>query len=154
MHSHRHDGPFRIGRRQLLARAGSSALAISAGALGVASLAAAGNDDDDDDDLRRAKPAPLPIPGGVDARPIGFIHWFLPGPEDRVTPFLEIPGFGLDVEPSLMTDYKGFTAFAVLAGQAKGSDGNTYNVEFDLRVMDGRYRAEDGSRQRGTFGFF
>ena len=61
---------------------------------------------------------------------------------------------GLDVEPSTMTNFKGFTAFAVLAGQAEGSDGKTYNVESDLRVMEGEYVAEDGSRQQGTFVFF
>ena len=61
---------------------------------------------------------------------------------------------GLDVEPSTMTNLKGFTAFAVVAGQAEGSDGKTYNVESDLRVMEGEYIAEDGFRQRGTFAFF
>ncbi len=50
--------------------------------------------------------------------------------------------------------FQGFTAFAVLSGQATGSDGKTYNVEFDVRVMEGEYIAEDGSHQRGTFGFF
>jgi hypothetical protein len=70
------------------------------------------------------------------------------------TPFFRIPGMGLDVEPSTMTNFKGFTVFAVLAGQAEGSDGKTYDVEFDLRVMEGEYIAEDGSHQRGTFAFF
>ena len=53
-----------------------------------------------------------------------------------------------------MTNFKGFTAFAILSGQAEGSDGKTYNVEFDLRVMEGEYIAEDGSHQQGTFAFF
>jgi hypothetical protein len=70
-----------------------------------------------------------------------------------VTPFARLPGGGLDVEPSPLTNFKGFTVFAVLSGQAEGSDGKTYNVEFDLRVMEGEYIAEDGSHQRGTFGF-
>jgi hypothetical protein len=61
---------------------------------------------------------------------------------------------GLDVEPSTLTNFQGFTAFAVLAGQATGSDGKTYNVECDVRVMEGEYVAEDGSHQQGTFGFF
>jgi hypothetical protein len=61
---------------------------------------------------------------------------------------------GLDVEPSTMTNFKGFTASTVLGGQAEGSDGKTYNVESDLRVMAGEYVAEDGSRQQGTFAFF
>jgi hypothetical protein len=53
-----------------------------------------------------------------------------------------------------MTNRKGFTAFAILAGHAEGSDGKTYNIEVDLRVMAGEYVAEDGSRQQGTFAFF
>ena len=43
---------------------------------------------------------------------------------------------------------------AVLAGQAEGSEGKTSNVEFDVRVMEGEYIADDGSRQRGAFEFF
>jgi hypothetical protein len=94
--------------------------------------------------LQQALPAPLPIPGGEDAPPVGFIHWFLPGPQ----------GMGLDVEPSLITNFKGFTAFTLLDGQAEGSDGKTYDVHSDLRVMQGEYVAEDGSRHQGTFAFF
>jgi hypothetical protein len=105
-------------------------------------------------ELRQALPAPSPIPGGFDAPPVGFVHAFLPGPEDAVTPFFGLRGMGLDVEPSLITDFAGFTAFAVVAGQAEGSDGKTYNVESDLRVMEGSYVAEDGSLQQGTLAFF
>jgi hypothetical protein len=86
--------------------------------------------------------------------PVGFLHIFLPGPEDRVTPFNNLSGEGLDVEPNTITNFKGFIASAILSGQAEGSDGKTYNVEFDLRVMEGEYIAEDGSHQRGAFGFF
>jgi hypothetical protein len=99
-------------------------------------------------ELQRALPAPLPIPGG------GAAHIFLPGPEDAVTPFFGDRGMGLDVEPSTMTNFKGFTTFMVVAGHAEGSDGKTYNVESDLRVMAGEYVAEDGSRHQGTFAFF
>jgi hypothetical protein len=60
---------------------------------------------------------------------------------------------GLDVEPSTLTDFRGFTAFAVLAGEAKASDGRTYACEFDVRVMEGDYIATDGSRQSGAFAF-
>jgi hypothetical protein len=98
--------------------------------------------------LQQALPAPLPIPGGARA------HVFLPGPEGATTPVVGIPGLGLDVEPSTMTNRDGFTAFAILAGHAEGSDGKTYNIEVDLRVMAGAYVAEDGSRHQGTFAFF
>lgn len=136
--------PRRIGRRLLLVGTGAAAAIVGAvGAVGQVKPASA-------TELRRAKPAPLPIPGGVEAGP----HIFLPGPEDARTPFFGSPGQGLDVEPSTMTNFKGFTVFAVLAGQAEGSDGKTYDVEFDLRVMEGEYIAEDGSHQQGTFAFF
>ena len=100
--------------------------------------------------LRRALPALLPIPGSGFEGP----HAFLPGPEGSTTPFSGLPGMGLDIEPSTMTDFNGFTAFAIVAGQAEGSDGKTYNVESDLRVMAGEYVVEDGSRHQGTFAFF
>ncbi len=105
-------------------------------------------------ELQRALPAPLPIPGGVDAPPVGFIHIFTPGPEGTATPYLGLPGEGLDVEPSTMTNYQGFTAYAVLSGQAEDRAGNSYNVEVDLRVMEGEYIAEDGSNQYGVFALF
>jgi hypothetical protein len=95
--------------------------------------------------LRRALPAPLPIPGGEDVGPpLGFIHEFVPGPQRM----------GLDVEPSLITNFMGFTALTLLAGQAEGSDGKTYDVRSELRVMQGEYVVEDGSHHQGTFAFF
>ena len=146
---HQDGAPRRIGRRLLLVGTGAAAAVVGAiGAVGQVKPASA-------TELRRAKPAPLPIPGGFDAGPpVGFVHAFLPGPVGSFTPFFQLPGGGLDVEPSTMTNFKGFTAFAILSGQAEGSDGKTYNVEFDLRVMEGEYIAEDGSHQQGTFAFF
>ena len=141
---HQDGAPRRIGRRRLLVGTGAAAAVVGAiGAGGQVKPASA-------TELRRGKPAPLPIPGGVEAGP----HIFLPGPVGSFTPFFQLPGGGLDVEPSTMTNFKGFTAFAILSGQAEGSDGKTYNVEFDLRVMEGEYIAEDGSHQQGTFAFF
>lgn len=142
------------GRRDFLLRA-SSALA-AAGVLGLfpprrgAEAAAQGSGgpvrlpQPSAAALQQALPAPLPIPGGVDDPLLGFIHWFLPGPQ----------GMGLDVEPSLITNFKGFTAFTTLRGRAEGSDGKTYDVSSDLRVMQGEYVVEDGSRHQGTFAFF
>ncbi len=105
-----------------------------------------------------ARPAPSPIgatiPSGVtEPAFLEFIHWLLPGPIGSSTPFIGIPGFGLDVEPSTMGDYRGFTTFAVVSGEAEGSDGNAYDLEFDVRVMQGTYQAADGSRHDGTFAF-
>jgi len=150
MERRQYGAPLRFGRRRLLVGTGAAAAAAAVvgavGTIGVARPASATA-------LRQAKPVPSPIPGGIDAPPVGFIHWFLPGPEGAVTPFAKIPGFGLDVEPSTITHFKGFTAFAILSGQAEDSDGTVYNVEYDVRVMQGEYIAA-GSRQQGVFGFF
>jgi hypothetical protein len=58
---------------------------------------------------------------------------------------------GLEVEPSVITDYSGFTALAYHAGSATGSDGRRYDLETDIRAMEGSYVAEDGSRKRALF---
>lgn len=138
---------LRIGRRRLLAGGGAAAVVGSVGTVGLASPEEAM-------ELPRVKPAPSPILGGTEVPDVGLVHGFIPGPEGSTTPFAGSPGIGLDVEPSTITNFEGFTVFAVLSGQAEGSDGKTYNVEVDVRVMQGKYIAEDGSRQRGTFGFF
>ncbi|MBV7333127.1 twin-arginine translocation signal domain-containing protein [Chloroflexi bacterium TSY] len=156
-----------INRRQLLVGAGATTVAGSLATMGLTQQASAQELLTLPSDLRReaggweavshrhpVPPAPLPIPGGIDAPPVGFIHWFLPGPEDAETPFLKIPGFGLNVEPSTLTNFKGYTAFAVVSGRAKGSDGKDYDVEFDVRAMKGEYIVADGSKHTGTFALF
>ncbi len=105
-----------------------------------------------------ANPAPSPIaatvPSGVtEPAFLENIHWLLPGPIGATTPFIGLPGFGLDVDPSTMGDYRGFTAYAVVSGEAEGSDGNTYDVEFDVRVMRGTYETATGARFDSTFAF-
>jgi hypothetical protein len=144
---------LRFGRRYLLAGAGTVAVVGAVGTVGLAGPESVR-------ELPSAKPTlsplpvPLPIPGEIEVPPVGFIHGFVPGPEGFFTPFAGIPGMGLDVEPSTFTNFQGFTAFAILSGQAAGSDGKIYNVEFDVRAMEGEYIAEDGSHQWGTCGFF
>ena len=83
--------------------------------------------------------------------PYDFIHEFLPGPKGVVLPFTGVPLQGLNVEPSTITDFKGATALAYHVGKAKGSDGKTYNLETDIRVMEGRYVSVEGTRRQGTF---
>jgi hypothetical protein len=68
-----------------------------------------------------------------------------------VLPFTGVELQGLNVEPSTITDFRGTTALAYHIGEARGSDGNTYDLETDIRVMDGRYVAVDGTTRRGTF---
>jgi hypothetical protein len=103
--------------------------------------------------LPRVLPAPKPIPGGNQIPGGPLIHVFAPGPPDITLPFTGLTLQGLDVEPSVITDYKGVTALAFHAGTATGSDGNQYNLETDMRAMEGSYVAENGTRQRGLFAF-
>lgn len=104
-------------------------------------------------------PAPKPIPGGTDlstfglSPPFDFIHIFAPGPKGVALPFSGIQLEGLDVDPSAITDFKGGTALAYIVGEAKATDGVTYGLEVDIRAMEGKYVAEDGSRNEGAFAF-
>jgi len=129
--------------------AGTTALALGPGL----SSSALAHDDGDD----KTPPAPKPIPGGNDlsgfglVAPYDFIHVFGPGPAGLVLPFTGVELQGLDVEPGTITDFHGATAVAYHVGEARGSDGNTYNLETDLRVMDGWYVGVDGTTRRGSF---
>ena len=85
----------RIGRRRLLQ--GTGAAATVAGAVGTGGLASSASATA----LRRAKPAPLPIPGGFEAGPpVGFVHLFLPGPTTAVTPSSGSPARGWTSSPA------------------------------------------------------
>jgi len=98
-------------------------------------------------------PQPKPIPGGIQLPGGPLIHVFAPGPPEITLPFSGVHLQGLDVDPSVITDYSGFSAVAFHVGTATGNDGKRYNLETDIRVMDGSYVAADGSRRRGVFGF-
>lgn len=143
-----------LSRRGFIRNAGLAATAgLAAGTVGVAGTAAA-HPQDDDHGLTRipVKGMPKPIVAGVDAPPVGFIHWLLPGPEGSMTPILQIPGFGLDVDPSLITDFKGVQAYAVVSGEVDSTDGKQ-TIEFDVRAMKGTYVDVNGDRQQGAFAF-
>jgi hypothetical protein len=109
---------------------------------------------------RRASllPVPKPIPGGMDLSgfglppPYDFIHTFVPGPAGQVLPFTGGTLQGLDVERGTVTNFRGSTANAYHVGTAEGSDGRSYNLETDMRVMKGTYR-KGGTEHRGTFAF-
>ena len=69
-------------------------------------------------------------------------------------PFSGLPLFGLDVDPSVITDFSGSTALAYPVGSAQGSDGKSYNLEGDMRIYSGTYvPLGGGPRRHGTFGF-
>src|SRR3712207_4459501 len=92
-----------------------------------------------------------PNASSISAGANNFIHTFAPGPEGVELPFTQVPLQVLNVEPSTIADFKGATALAYHVGKAKGSDGKTYNLETDIRVMEGRYVSVEGTRRRGTF---
>lgn len=149
-HTHNWEGGF--SRRKFFhAAAGATALALGSG---LSSRALARDDHKGHDE---PLPEPKPIPGEVDLTELGlkppydFIHEFLPGPKGMVLPFTKVVLEGLNVEPSTITDFKGATALAYHVGKAKGSDGKTYNLETDIRVMEGRYVSVEGTRRHGTF---
>ena len=98
-------------------------------------------------------PAPKPIPGGLELPDGSVIHVFPPGPTSVTLPFTGVQLQGLDHDPSVITDYAGFTTLAFHVGAATGNDGTSYNLETDMRVMSGRYVAADGSLRRGVFAF-
>jgi hypothetical protein len=60
---------------------------------------------------------------------------------------------GLDVEPTTIRDFNGFSAVAFHVGTATGSDGMRYDLETDLRTFQGSYIDGAGHRRHGTFGF-
>jgi hypothetical protein len=61
----------------------------------------------------------------------------------------------LDTEPTVITNFKGFSALAYPTGTnaARDNNGNFYDVSNDMRVFQGEYVAADGSHHRGTFVF-
>jgi hypothetical protein len=140
---------YRLDRRRFFqAAAGTAAAASATGALAWPAPSGA-HDDDDDDDL--TSPPPKPIPGGSQIPGGPFIHVFAPG-DPRVTlPFTGIPLEGFDVDPSTLTDFRGFSAVAYHVGTATGSDGRTYNLETDMRAFQGVYVDSAGTRRFGRF---
>ena len=146
-----------VSRRRFIGGLGAAAAVGTAATLGGASPALASpSHHHHARHVFSNRPAPNPIEQTVDggaAAPFDLIHWLLPGPDGATTQILELPAFGLEVDPSTVGDYNGFTTYAVVAGTAEDRMGNPYDVELDVRVMDGQYMV-DGKRYFGTFGFF
>ena len=92
----------------------------------------------------------LPIPGGL-SLPSPFpplIHVFAPGPTQEGLQ-------GLDVEPNVISNFRGFAAqaYPVGLGTATDNEGHSYDVNNDMRVFQGEYVSTDGTHHRGTFVF-
>ena len=96
---------------------------------------------------------PEPIPGGIPISETDVIHVWAPGPTTVTLPFSGGQLQGLDVEPTTIRDFKGFSAVAFHVGAATASDGTRYNLETDLRAFQGTYIDRTGKRRFGTFGF-
>ncbi len=68
-------------------------------------------------------------------------------------PFTGVTLQGLDVEPTTIRDFDGFSAVAFHVGTARDRDGTRYNLETDVRAFQGTYIDRTGRRRFGTFGF-
>ena len=141
----------KFSRRKMLAGAGAATAAGAAAMVSTPGVAGATTIP------RHPSALPKPIPGGVPLDPDdpenSLIHWYLPGPTDAVSPILGLQGMGLDVEGSSITDFQGKVAFAIMSGEAVTNDNETLQVEFDVRVMQGRYIGEDGNEHNSIFAF-
>jgi hypothetical protein len=104
-------------------------------------------------EARQADDRPLPAPKPIAATfPTTDFHVLAPGPTTIALPFSGTQLMGLDVDPSVITDFSGFTALAYPVGSAHGSDGKLYNLEGDMRIFSGTYVPSAGAKRQGTFG--
>src|SRR5262245_46226564 len=137
-----------IDRRGFLTAAGTVS---SAGIVGIgwrsAAAATVGHQSG-----RRVRPAPNPIPGGIELAPGDVIHVFAPGDPAVTLPFTGITLMGVDVEPATIADFTGSSAVAYHVGTARANDGRTYNLETDIRAFEGNYMV-DGEPRHGSFAF-
>jgi hypothetical protein len=139
--------PATLTRRAVVQGAVGTAAGVAA-ALGAPQFASA------HDHQRRDLPVPPePIPGGIELAPDQVIHVWAPGPSDVTLPFTGITLQGLDVEPTTIRDFDGFSAVAFHVGTARDRDGTRYNLETDVRAFQGTYIDRTGRRRFGTFGF-
>jgi hypothetical protein len=136
-----------LGRRQLLRYGGLTGVAAIGAAVASPVTPAQARHRD------RVRPAPRPIPGGIELPGGAVIHVFAPGPPDITLPYTGVHLQGLDVEPSVMTDFSGFTALAFHVGSATDGDGQRYLLETDMRAYQGTYVAQDGVSRHGSFAF-
>jgi hypothetical protein len=127
---------------------GAGAALAGAALMGPAVASADGNDDEQS---RPPLPAPSPIASVI--APALPLHVHAPGPSSITLPFSGTTLEGPDFEPSVMTDFKGFSALVYPVGTARGSDGKQYNLEGDMRVYSGTYVPQGSTTPRkGTFG--
>jgi hypothetical protein len=132
--------------RRAVVQGAAGAAAGLAAAFGAPPLASA-------HDRRELPVPPEPIPGGNELAPGQVLHVWGPGPLDLRLPFSGGTLQGLDVEPTTIKDFDGFSAVAFHVGTARGRDGTQYDLETDVRAFQGTYIDRTGRRRFGTFGF-
>lgn len=143
------DGASTTSRRGFVKTAATAAAGVTAATLaGPARTAAWGGEHH-----QRAVVPPKPIPGGVTLPNGTPVHVWPAGDPAVRLPFTHSALRGLDVDPSTITDFSGFSGLAYHVGTATGSDGATYNLESHMTVHQGSYVASDGTRRFGTFSF-
>lgn len=144
-----------LSRRQILATLGSAATY-----LGFQPLLRAdeyGPSPSSSGPFQACSPAPVPIPGGFDAKaafgprfPDRFFHLILPGP---------------GLEPSTIFNFRGKVAIQSIRGTGTRTQldpitgqplSQTPNLPFatDVRFFDGTYVGVDNGQHQGTFAFF
>jgi hypothetical protein len=138
----------RLTRRAVVQGAAGAAAGFATAAAGPHHALAHG-----DHHHRLATVPPEPIPGGIELAPGQVIHVWAPGPTDVTLPFTGATLQGLDVEPTTIRDFKGFSAVAFHTGTATGEDGTRYDLETDMRAFQGVYVDGTGTRRFGTFAF-
>ncbi len=126
-------------RRKLIAGAAGATGMIALGSRILKPLVAAADSSPSD---------PKPIPGGS----LPGYHVFLPGRSNPADPSSPIN------EPSTITDFDGLVAIMAVQGMgtltdARGGQEQRRAFEVDMRIMKGRYVAEDGQTRLGAFGF-
>jgi hypothetical protein len=122
-------------------------------AAGLASAAAVPWSAEAHGERHREPVPPEPIPGGIALSPERVIHVWAPGPTEITLPFTGVALQGLDVEPTTIRDFKGFSAVAFHVGSAVAGDGTRFNLETDVRTFQGVYVDSTGTRRFGTFAF-
>jgi hypothetical protein len=132
--------------RRAVMRGAAGAAAGLAGAVAGPGVAVA-------DGRRREPVPPEPIPGGIDIGGGQVIHVWAPGPPEVTLPFTRVQLQGLDVEPTTIRNFKGFSAVAFHVGTATAEDGTRFDFETDVRAFQGTYVDRAGKRRFGTFGF-
>jgi hypothetical protein len=108
-----------------------SAAAIGAGLLGPTAAFAA----------KASNPAPKPTTSTLSLNGVTF----------------SLTNFGDGLDPSSITDFKGFVGAADVQGTGIGTTRHGHSepllFDTDMRFMSGVYMGQDGRVHRGTFGF-